>query len=53
MVLDLLAISEKETTSSFAADLEVEIVDEDDTEISQSMLLDDVELSDEKLEEEV
>lgn len=52
-VLDLLAISEKETTSNFAADVEVEIVDEDDTEISQSMLLDDVELSDEELEEEI
>lgn len=51
-ILDLLAISENEAASSFAADTEIEIVN--DMEISQSIvLLDDVELSGEELEKEV
>jgi len=53
-VLDLLTIPEKEAASSSPADTEIEIVDEDDTGISQSIaLLDDVELSDEESEGEV
>lgn len=52
-VLDLFAISKKEAASSFASDTEIEIVDEDGTEISRSIVLDDLELSGEELEGEV
>lgn len=49
----MLAIPKKEAENTFAADTEIESLDNNEPEISQSnVLLDDIELSGEELEED-